>query len=57
MVLQFCVSKLTRVFRITLFKLINNYAEIKNSSLSLQYFKRYLKTIREICKEKAIGFN
>ena len=57
MVLQFCVSKLTRVFRIAFFKLINNYPEIKNSSLSLHYFKRYLKAIREICKEKTSVFN
>ena len=57
MVLQLCVSKLTRVFRIAFFKLINNYPEIKNSSLSLHYFKRYLKTIREICKEKTSVFN
>ena len=56
MILQFSVSKSTIVFKIASFQLINNYPKIKNSSLSLHYFKRYLKTIREICKENASKF-
>ena len=56
MILQFGVSKSTIVFKIALFQLINNYPKIKNLSLSLHYFKRYLKTIREICKENASKF-
>ena len=52
MVLKFGVSKSTIVFKITLRKLVDNYSKIKNSSLSLHYFKKHLKTIREICKKK-----
>ena len=53
---RFIVSKSTIVFKIALVKLINTYPKIKNSSLSLHYFKKYLKTIREICKESASEF-
>ena len=56
MVSRLGVSKLTIVFKIALFKLINNYPKVKNSSLSLHYFKKYLKTIREICKENTSEF-
>ena len=56
MVSRFGVSKLMIVFKIASFKLINNYLKIKHLSLSLHYFKRYLKTIRKICKENASEF-
>ena len=56
MVSKFGVGKSTIVFKIALFKLINNYLKIKNSFLSLHYFKKYFKTIREICKENASEF-
>ena len=52
----FGASKSTTVFNIAFFKLINHYTKIKNSPLSLHYFKRYLKTIGEICKENASEF-
>ena len=52
MVLKFNVSKSTIMFKIALNKLIDNYLAIKNSSLSLHYFKKHLKMIIEICKEK-----
>ena len=55
MVLKFNVSKST-MFKIALSKLIDSYPKIKNSSLSLHYFKKYLKTITEICKEETIEF-
>ena len=55
MVSQFGGSKLALVFKIDLFKLINKYSKIKNSSLSFYYFKRYLKMVREICTESASG--
>ena len=54
MVLKFAVRKVTIVFKIALGKLIDNYPKIKISSLSLHYFKRYLKTIRQICEENAM---
>ena len=49
MVLKFNVSKSIIMFKI---ELIDNYLKIKNSSLSLHYFKKHLKTIREVCKRK-----
>ena len=52
MVLKFNVSKSTIMFKIALNKLIDNYLAIKNSSLSLHYFKKHWKMIIEICKEK-----
>ena len=50
MVLKFGVSKLAIVFKIALSKLIDNYPKIKNSMLSLHYFNKHLKTIRQICE-------
>ena len=55
-VLEFNVSKSTIVFKIALSKLIDNYPKIKNSSLSIHYFKKYLKAIREIRKKNASEF-
>ena len=52
-ILKCGASKSTIVFKILLVKLIINYPKIKNLSLSLHYFKKYSKTIREICKENA----
>ena len=56
MVLKFSISKSTIMFKIVLSKLIANYPKIKNSSLSLYYFKKHLKTIGEVCKENAREF-
>ena len=56
MVFKLNVSKSTIVFKITLSKLIDNYPKIKNPSLSLHYFKKHLKMIREICKDNANEF-
>ena len=56
MVLKFGVSNSTIVLQIPLSKLIHNYPEIRNSSLFLHYFKKYLKTITEICKKNATEF-
>ena len=55
MVSKFKVSKSTIVFKIALKKLID-YPKIKNSSLSLHYFKKHLKLIKEVCKENAREF-
>ena len=43
MVLKFHMSKSTVLFKIVLKKLIDNYQRIKDSSLSLHYFKTNLK--------------
>ena len=56
MVLKFNVSKSTIRFKIALSKLIDDYPKIKNSSLSLHYFKKHLKMIKEVCKENASEF-
>ena len=46
MVTKFKVSKTTIVFKIALSRLIDEYPKIKNSSLSLNYFKKHLKLIK-----------
>ena len=56
MVLKFHVSKSTIVFKIALKKLIDDFPKIKDSSLSLHYFKKKLKLIKEVCKENASEF-
>ena len=56
MVTKFKVSKSTIVFKIALCRLIDEYPKIKNSSLSLHYFKKHLKLIKEVCKESASEF-
>ena len=56
MVSKFGVSNSTIVFKIALVKLINEYPKLKISSLFLHYFKKYFKTIREVCKDDATEF-
>ena len=56
MAFKFNVSKSTIMFKIALNKLIDEYPKIKNSSLSLHYFKKHFKMIREVCKENASEF-
>ena len=56
MILKFGVSKSNIVFKIVLKKLISDFLRIKTSWLSLHYFKKNLKLIKEICKEKPSEF-
>ena len=56
MVLKFKVSKSTIVFKIALSRLIDDYPKIKDSLLSIHYFKKHLKLIKEVCKENACKF-
>ena len=56
MVTKFKVSKSTIVFKIAFCRLIDEYPKIKNSSLSLHYFKKHLKLIKVVCKESASEF-
>ena len=56
MVLKSGVNKSTIAFKIALKKLIDDFPKIKNSSLSLHYFKKKSKLIKEICKESASEF-
>ena len=49
--------KVSIVFKIALSKLIDKYPKIKNSSLSLHYFKKQSKLIKKkVCKESASEF-
>ena len=56
MILKFKVSKSTIAFKTALSRLIDEYPKIKDSSLSLHYFKRHLKLIKEVCKENTGEF-
>ena len=56
MVYKFNVSKSTIMFKIALSKLIDDYPKIKNLSLSLHYFNKHLKMMKEVCKENASEF-
>ena len=56
MVLKFKVSRSTIMFKIALSRLIDDYPQIKDSWLSLHYFKKYLKLIKEVYKENASEF-
>ena len=56
MVSKFKVSKSAIVFKIALRRLIDDYPKVKDSSLSLHYFKKHLKLIKEVCKENASKF-
>ena len=53
MAFKFNVKKSTVMSKIALSKLIDDYPKIKNLSLSLHYFKKHLKMIKEVCKENA----
>ena len=52
---NFIVNKSTRVLKIALSR-IKEYPEIKDFSLSLHYFKKHLKLIKELFKENASKF-
>ena len=56
MAFKFNVSKSTMMSKIASSKLADDYPKIKNSSLSLHYFKKHLKMIRETCKENSSEF-
>ena len=56
MVSEFKVSKSTIVFKIALSRLIDEYPNIKDSLLSLHYFKKHLILIKEVSKENASEF-
>ena len=55
-VIKFKVSKSTIEFKIALCRLIDEYPKIKNSLLSLHCFKKYLKLVKEVCKESVSEF-
>ena len=48
--------KLTIIFKIPFKNVIDDYPKIKDSSLSLHYFLKKMKLIKEICEESASEF-
>ena len=43
-------------FKVKLVKLLGKYPKVKSSSLSLNFFKDYAKSIKEYCKESGDQF-
>ena len=50
------MNKSTIIFKINIFKLLNKYTKLINSSLALDFLKIYLKDIKEICNENPSDF-
>ena len=46
----------TVYFKLKLVKLLDKYSKIKYSLLSLNFFKDYSKTFKEVCKESGDQF-
>ena len=56
MVSKFKVCKSVIVIKIAVSRLIDYYPKTKDSSLSLYYFFKKLKLIKEVCKENVSEF-
>ena len=50
LVADFGMHKGTIIFKINVFKLLNKYPKLKNSSVTLSFIKNYFKDIKEICE-------
>ena len=50
-------TSLQYILKIKFLKISEKYPRLKNSSLSLNFSKDYLKTIKEICKESRVNLN
>ena len=50
LVVDFGVHKVTIIFKINVFKLLDKYPILKNSSVTRSFIKNYFKDIKEICK-------
>ena len=53
LVADFGMHKGTIIFKINVFKLLNKYPKLKNSSITLSFIKNYFKDIKEICKRSS----
>ena len=53
---DFQVNKSTIIFKISIFKLIQKFQDLKKSSLALGFLKNYYKGIKEICRENPSEF-
>ena len=51
------VSKSTIYFKINFIKILDKYPKLKKSSLSLNFFKDYAKTLKESCKKVGVSLN
>ena len=56
MVSKLKIRKSTLIFKINVFKLIEKYAKLMKSSVSLTFLTNYLKDIKKICKENSSEF-
>ena len=56
MVKELGVGKSTIYFKINLIKILDKHTKLNKSSLSLNFFKDYAKTTKEICKESGSQF-
>ena len=54
---EFKVHKITIIFKINIFKLIEKYPKFMKSSIGLDFLKNYYKDIKEICNENAKEFS
>ena len=52
----FGVDKSTIIVKINIVKLINKHPKMKNSSLLLNFLKKYFKANKDICKASATKF-
>ena len=50
LVADFGVHSGTIIFRINLFRLLDEYPKLKKSSVTLSFMKNYFKNIKQICK-------
>ena len=44
------VSQSTAYFKLNILKLLRKYSKLKKSLLTLNFFKNYLKTLKEVCE-------
>ena len=50
------ISKSTIYFKGKLIKVLEKYPKLKKSSLSLNFMKNYMKSIKQVCKESSNEF-
>ena len=44
------------IIKINVFKLISKYTKLKISSVTLNFFKNYLKDIKKVCEDNSSDF-
>ena len=55
MIKEFGISLSSAYFKVNILKLPQKYPKLKKSPLILNFLKTYLKTTKEVCKEKGTG--